>query len=135
MVIQRQSLRIRRTVYLAVKLDLVAVLTARGMLGMRTRKKDAEVHTCVTNYVFQFENQILHLVICQKTEFGCCPNNKTVATGPDFEGCGVIDHKDCRMSYFKCCPDGSSPGKLIYEQKITVILIQYSYTPSFGPEL
>jgi hypothetical protein len=43
MVIQRQSLRTKRTVFLAVKLDLVAVLTARGMLEMRKRRRDAKV--------------------------------------------------------------------------------------------
>jgi hypothetical protein len=121
MVIQKQLPRTKKTAFLAIKLDSVAVLMARDTLEMRKRRRDAEVLAFVfINMFTSSKNQIFHLVICQKTEFGCCPNNKTVATGPDFEGCGVINHKDCKASHFKCCPDGNSAGKINFNMPLKI---------------
>jgi len=54
-------------------------------------------------------------VDCSKATHGCCPDGRRVATGPNFEGCGVINAENCTASYFGCCPDGVSPGMwLIY---------------------
>ena len=43
-----------------------------------------------------------------KSEFGCCPDDRTPAKGPNMEGCG------CETSEFGCCPDGKTAagGKL-----------------------
>ncbi|XP_065354306.1 papilin isoform X6 [Calliphora vicina] len=44
---------------------------------------------------------------CSFSEFGCCPDGKTVASGKNFAGCeNVFDAKDCRNSLFGCCHDG-----------------------------
>ncbi|XP_069360607.1 papilin isoform X3 [Maniola hyperantus] len=45
---------------------------------------------------------------CQKSKFGCCPDNKTRATGPFDEGCP--NPETCHESKFGCCPDGVSPA-------------------------
>ncbi|XP_015589222.1 papilin isoform X3 [Cephus cinctus] len=42
---------------------------------------------------------------CANSTYGCCPDGKRVATGENFEGCGVIDTENCTASYFGCCPD------------------------------
>ncbi|XP_030037071.1 papilin [Manduca sexta] len=39
---------------------------------------------------------------CQLTSFGCCPDEVTVARGPNYEGCG------CQYTAFGCCPDGQT---------------------------
>ncbi|OTF72246.1 hypothetical protein BLA29_005219, partial [Euroglyphus maynei] len=41
---------------------------------------------------------------CSLTEFGCCPNGKTKATGPRYYGCTCHDYP------FGCCQDGYSPA-------------------------
>lgn len=41
---------------------------------------------------------------CEDTEFRCCPDDVTAATGPDFAGCG------CYATEHKCCPDKSTPA-------------------------
>lgn len=46
---------------------------------------------------------------CLKSEFGCCADNKTAATGPFDEGCQVSE--TCKDTKFGCCPDGVSPAK------------------------
>ncbi|XP_037820569.1 papilin isoform X5 [Lucilia sericata] len=44
---------------------------------------------------------------CSFSEFGCCPDGKTVASGKNFAGCeDVFDPKNCRNSLFGCCNDG-----------------------------
>lgn len=45
---------------------------------------------------------------CAESEFGCCPDGKTEATGKDFKGCdssSIINQDDCTKSHFGCCPD------------------------------
>lgn len=49
---------------------------------------------------------------CASAEFGCCPDLKSAATGPSFEGCplgddsGEVDHpRGCHDSRNGCCPD------------------------------
>lgn len=37
---------------------------------------------------------------CTTWEFGCCPDNVTLATGPFLQGCS-----NCSLSEFGCCPD------------------------------
>nr|CAD7426582.1 unnamed protein product [Timema monikensis] len=37
---------------------------------------------------------------CENTQFGCCSDDRTPASGPELEGCG------CEASKFGCCPDG-----------------------------
>ena len=37
---------------------------------------------------------------CHESEFGCCPDNSTIATGDFFEGCS-----NCSLSEFGCCSD------------------------------
>jgi hypothetical protein len=49
-------------------------------------------------------------VDCSNSTHGCCPDGIRVATGPNFEGCDVINADNCTVSYFGCCPDGVSPG-------------------------
>ena len=39
---------------------------------------------------------------CHASEHGCCPDNFTPASGPDSGGCG------CSGSTYGCCPDGLS---------------------------
>ena len=56
MVIQKQLPRTKKTAFLAIKLDSVAVLMARDMLEMRKRRRDAEVRTFfVHKYVYKFK--------------------------------------------------------------------------------
>lgn len=37
---------------------------------------------------------------CNMSDFGCCPDNITFATGPNLEGCS-----NCSSSEFGCCAD------------------------------
>nr|CAD7403319.1 unnamed protein product [Timema cristinae] len=37
---------------------------------------------------------------CENTQFGCCSDDRTPASGSELEGCG------CEASKFGCCPDG-----------------------------
>lgn len=46
---------------------------------------------------------------CLKSEFGCCPDNKTAATGPFDEGCKL--QETCKDTKFGCCSDGVSPAE------------------------
>ena len=41
---------------------------------------------------------------CQYSAYGCCPDNATVARGPDAEGCG------CQYTKFGCCPNRYTPA-------------------------
>jgi hypothetical protein len=44
---------------------------------------------------------------CVNSIYGCCPGKTDAsATGPNYEGCEVINRLNCSLSYFKCCPDG-----------------------------
>ncbi|KAH8295400.1 hypothetical protein KR018_010895, partial [Drosophila ironensis] len=48
---------------------------------------------------------------CSFGEFGCCPDAKTPAKGPDFEGCDkpaapASPAAGCKTSEHGCCPDG-----------------------------
>nr|XP_054758295.1 papilin-like [Lytechinus pictus] len=45
-------------------------------------------------------------VSCEDSEFRCCPDGVTAASGPFMEGC-----RDCEQTLFKCCPDGITPAK------------------------
>ena len=47
---------------------------------------------------------------CANLTYGCCPDGEKPATGENFEGCGVINTKNCTASYFGCCPDGVTAG-------------------------
>nr|CAD7441588.1 unnamed protein product [Timema bartmani] len=37
---------------------------------------------------------------CENTQFGCCSDDRTPASGSELQGCG------CEASKFGCCPDG-----------------------------
>ena len=39
---------------------------------------------------------------CEVSEFGCCYDGETEASGPDSQGC------PCSITEFGCCPDGVS---------------------------
>lgn len=39
-------------------------------------------------------------LVCNETEFGCCPDKMTPASGLYFDGCS-----NCSLSEFGCCPD------------------------------
>lgn len=41
---------------------------------------------------------------CEYSAFGCCPDNETVARGPDNAGCG------CQYTEYGCCPDNHTPA-------------------------
>ena len=41
---------------------------------------------------------------CHTFEFGCCPDQLTVARGANLEGCG------CENTAHGCCPDGRTPA-------------------------
>ncbi|XP_037294252.1 papilin-like isoform X4 [Manduca sexta] len=43
---------------------------------------------------------------CNSTEFGCCPDGVSPARGNDFEGCVIT----CNLSSYGCCPDGETPA-------------------------
>ncbi|XP_023166310.2 papilin isoform X6 [Drosophila hydei] len=47
--------------------------------------------------------------ICEKSEFGCCPDGKSAAKGPFDEGCPIA--KTCAETEFGCCSDGVSPAE------------------------
>lgn len=47
---------------------------------------------------------------CQYTTHGCCPDNFTPAQGADFQGCS------CRTFQFGCCPDGVTTAKGPHQQ-------------------
>ncbi|KAL7022058.1 hypothetical protein ACKWTF_012113 [Chironomus riparius] len=51
-------------------------------------------------------------VACLLSQFGCCPDNKTAATGPFDEGCTVIE--TCKDTKYNCCPDGLTPAKGVH---------------------
>ncbi|PSN47564.1 hypothetical protein C0J52_19332 [Blattella germanica] len=48
-------------------------------------------------------------VKCETTEFGCCPDGKSVAQGPFSKGCAQPE--TCQETEFGCCPDGVSPAE------------------------
>ncbi|XP_072145613.1 papilin-like [Dermacentor andersoni] len=48
-------------------------------------------------------------VICTNTTFGCCPDDVTAALGPNFEGCEGYE-TNCTNTPFGCCPDGLAPA-------------------------
>ncbi|ROT65629.1 lacunin [Penaeus vannamei] len=41
---------------------------------------------------------------CEFSAYGCCPDNETVARGPNNEGCG------CQYTPHGCCPDNHTPA-------------------------
>lgn len=49
----------------------------------------------------QFSSDLV-LGACNGTKFGCCPDELTLARGPDFSGCG---DPECAASRFGCCKD------------------------------
>ena len=64
--------------------------------------------------------------MCEDTEFGCCQDDFTPASGPHQEGC------HCAGSRFGCCPDGvteaaghdfegcsEKPGEVCSEPEVT----------------
>ncbi|KRY54793.1 Papilin, partial [Trichinella britovi] len=53
-------------------------------------EKPADVQEC----------NLQNCTACNETEFGCCPDNSTAASGPFLEGCS-----NCSLSEFGCCPD------------------------------
>ncbi|MFH4974442.1 hypothetical protein AB6A40_001151 [Gnathostoma spinigerum] len=42
---------------------------------------------------------------CSKSEFGCCPDWYTPATGKDNEGCPIFTQGACNDTMHGCCPD------------------------------
>jgi len=52
---------------------------------------------------------------CQNSEYGCCPDGVTAASGPDYYGCMPRDPVpqgiECAVSQYGCCIDGHSPAE------------------------
>ena len=49
---------------------------------------------------------------CDGTRFGCCPDKRTAATGPDQEGCASRNPCAQRTLHpYGCCRDGITPAK------------------------
>ena len=47
---------------------------------------------------------------CQSSMYGCCPDGRTSAEGPNHRGCNGIEIlTDCFGSTYGCCPDGETP--------------------------
>jgi len=49
------------------------------------------------------------LVNCAQSVHGCCPDEETEASGPDYAGCqqkDAIPHGYCVETQFGCCADG-----------------------------
>lgn len=44
---------------------------------------------------------------CVSSSYGCCPDGGT-ASGPNYQGCDVINQENCTESYFGCCPDNTT---------------------------
>ncbi|XP_059156176.1 papilin-like [Physella acuta] len=44
---------------------------------------------------------------CRLSEFGCCPDSQSPASGPNQQGCPVR----CENSRYGCCADGRTPAK------------------------
>lgn len=52
------------------------------------------------NGIFLLLKNISLNLVCSESEFGCCPDNSTFASGPYFSGCS-----NCSISEFGCCSD------------------------------
>ena len=56
------------------------------------------------------DNQIVSIE-CGTSDYGCCPDGQTSASGPNQEGCPdrvVPAHSACRSARYGCCEDGST---------------------------
>ena len=58
---------------------------------------------------------------CWETEFGCCADNKTLATGANMKGC-------CSSSVYGCCPDDmkSAEGPNLEGKCSNTVLVKFS---------
>jgi len=51
---------------------------------------------------------------CIQSAYGCCPDDVTEASGPDYAGCqqkDAIPHGYCVETEFGCCPDGVTAAR------------------------
>lgn len=66
------------------------------------------------------ESTLTTLSSCVDSEFGCCEDNETAASGPNGEGCHpkVEPVVNCTESKFGCCDDGVTPGNTFISVKI-----------------
>jgi hypothetical protein len=53
-------------------------------------------------------------VPCAETKYGCCPDKKGIAKGPNFKDCKEMDFKNCTANFFGCCLDGKTSCETIY---------------------
>ncbi|XP_052743989.1 papilin isoform X2 [Bicyclus anynana] len=72
---------------------------------------------------------------CDTTEFGCCYDNETDASGPNGEGC------PCSITEFGCCPDGITTANGVNLEGCIMSCNTSAYgccpdneTPAHGPE-
>ena len=53
-------------------------------------------------FILTFNSDLQEGCSCKDTEFGCCPDRRTPAEGPNAAGCG------CTASKYGCCPVGEA---------------------------
>ncbi|GFO35486.1 papilin [Plakobranchus ocellatus] len=61
---------------------------------------NGRTHMCVDPVRYQRAQAVV--LDCSLSKFGCCPDQRSPATGPDNQGCAI----DCRTWRYGCCPDG-----------------------------
>ncbi|KAK9688591.1 ADAM-TS Spacer 1 [Popillia japonica] len=75
---------------------------------------EATIHSTATSSVIEIFSikprwcKRLKRPNCKRSEFGCCPDKITPATGPFDKGCPIP--KTCDETTFGCCEDGVSPA-------------------------
>ncbi|XP_022252622.1 papilin-like [Limulus polyphemus] len=114
--------------------------------GLRPYDKEpCKMHPCdegiciIKKYTIIHKQNVTDISInCMDTLFGCCPDNVTIADGPNGEGCvqqNVTDISiNCMDTLFGCCPDnvtiaGGPNGEGCVQQNVTKISINCMETP------
>lgn len=95
LIITHQLLDLIMKAVFAIRINLVVVQMALLQLKDLTNKVNKSILT--TQFLMYF---LILGCDCRSTQYGCCTDDRTPSSGPNYEGC------TCAASKFGCCPDG-----------------------------